>query len=468
MGIRIYNMLGRKLEDFTTVTPNLVKMYVCGPTVYDYVHIGHGRTFVVFDAISRYLRLRGYSVIRVQNITDIDDKIIKRAQESGKDWREIVEYYSKDYINSLEQLKVKIDMHPRVTQHIKEIISFIQKLIDKGHAYVTPSGNVYFDVDSYPNYGELSNTKKEEWNQGEEFIKEKKHPYDFALWKAWKPGEPYWDSPWGKGRPGWHIECSTMSTRYLGEQFDIHGGGIDLVFPHHENERAQTESLTGKKWVSYWVYSAFVTVKKEKMSKSLGNIIPLSEALKKWGSSVLRYWYLSSHYRSPLDFSEESLEQAKLSLQRIKDSMAIIRSILSEGPKSYSKDEDVLVQREILDNLAKFHEAMSNDFDTPTALSHVHNVVTIIFSKLQYSRDYFGAMLAFEVLRQFNEVFGVMDEEFYPAYEKIAKIIDSIVELRNELRKMKMYEVSDKIREELMKAGIKILDTKDKSTWRYE
>jgi cysteinyl-tRNA synthetase len=468
MRIKIFNTLGRKLEEFDTINPNIAKMYVCGPTVYDYVHIGHGRTFVAFDAISRYLRLRGYTVIKVQNITDIDDKIIKKSQETGKDWREIVDYYSRDYIDTLNQLKVKIDIHPRVTQHIKEIIEFIQKLIDKGHAYIAPSGSVYFDVDTYPNYGELSNVKKEEWNQGEEFVKEKKHPYDFALWKAWKPGEPYWDSPWGKGRPGWHIECSTMSTRYLGDQFDIHGGGADLVFPHHENERAQTESLISKKWVSYWVHSAFVTIKKEKMSKSLGNIIPLNEALKKWGPSVLRYWYLSSHYRSPIDFSEEALEQAGSSLQRIKDSMAIIRSILSEGPKSYAKDEDIIVQKEIINNLNKFHEAMSNDFDTATALSYMHEIVSIIFSKLQYSRDFMGAMLAFEALRQFNEVFGVMDEEFYPTYEKISKVIDSIIEIRNELRKIKLYDISDKIREELLKAGIRVLDSKDKSTWRFE
>ncbi|AOL16996.1 cysteine--tRNA ligase [Sulfolobus sp. A20] len=468
MVIKIFNTLGRTLEEFKPVERNVVKMYVCGPTVYDFIHIGHGRTFVVYDAISRYLRLRGYTVIRVQNITDIDDKIIKKSQETGKDWREIVDYYSKDYIDALGQLKIKIDIHPRVTQHIKEIIDFVQRLIDKGHAYVSNSGSVYFDVNSYPHYGELSGAKREEWNQEEEFIKEKKNPYDFALWKAWKPGEPYWDSPWGKGRPGWHIECSTMSTRYLGEKFDIHGGGSDLIFPHHENERAQTESLTGERWVSYWVHVAFLTIKKEKMSKSLGNIIPLNEALKKWGPSVLRYWYLSSHYRSPIDFSEEALNQASNSLQRIKDSIAVLRSIISEGPKFYAKDEDIKVQQDILKYLDMFHQSMSNDFDTATALSHIHEIVSLIFSKLQYSRDFLGAMLAFEALKQFNDVFGVMDEEFYPSYEKISKIIDSVIEIRNELRKMRMYEISDKIREELLKSGIRILDSKDKSTWRFE
>ncbi|MBW9141402.1 MAG: cysteine--tRNA ligase [Candidatus Aramenus sp.] len=465
--IRIYNTLGRNLEEFKA-DGNTVRMYVCGPTVYDYVHIGHGRTFVAFDAISRYLRLRGYNVIRVQNITDIDDKIINKANETGKDWREIVETYSKDYLENLNALKVKVDLHPRVTSHINEIVDFVQKLIDKGHAYVTPSGNVYFDVDTYPAYGELSNTRKEEWNQGEEFLKEKRHPYDFALWKARKPGEPYWDSPWGKGRPGWHIECSTMSTRYLGEQFEIHGGGMDLIFPHHENERAQTESYTGKHWVKYWVHVSFLTINKTKMSKSLGNIIPLNEALKKYGPSVLRYWYLSSHYRSTVDYSEDALEQSKTSLNRLKDALSIVRDILREGPKSYAKDEDVKVQRQIISEIEYFHEAMSNDFDTAKALSHVHNIASIVFSKLSNSRDFMGASIALDAFRQFNEVFAVMDEEFGAIYENVSRIIDSVIEVRNLLRARKMYDLSDQIRSILESNGIKVLDSKDKSTWRFQ
>jgi cysteinyl-tRNA synthetase len=466
--IRVFNTLGRKFEDFSTVENGIVKMYVCGPTVYDYVHIGHGRTFVAYDAIVRYLRLKGYNVIRIQNITDIDDKIINRAKETGKSWEEIVDYYSKDYLENLSLLKVKIDLHPRVTQHIKEIINFVQGLIDKGHAYVAPSGSVYFDVDTYPHYGELSNTKKDQWNQGEEFVKEKRHPYDFALWKAWKPGEPYWDSPWGKGRPGWHIECSTMSTRYLGEQFDIHGGGMDLIFPHHENERAQTESLTGKPWVRYWMHVAFLNIRGEKMSKSLGNIVTLKDALKKYGADVLRYWYLSSHYRSPIDFSEENLEQSKASLQRLKDAVAVLKDILKEGPKSYSKDEDIKVKREIIQKIREFDEAMSNDFDTATALKKIHDIANIVFSKLQNSRDFLGASIALDGFRIFNEVFGVMDEEMGLAYERIYEVIDGIIEVRNLLRQKKMYDLTDQIRSILEAHGIKVLDTKDKSTWRFQ
>lgn len=465
--IKVFNTLGRRLEVFEPVSENIVRMYVCGPTVYDYVHIGHGRTFVAFDGIVRYFKSRGYNVIRVQNITDIDDKIIKRAQESGKDWREIVDYFTKDYLEAIRNLNVQIDMHPKVTTHIKEIIDFIQKLIDKGYAYVTPSGSVYFNVDSYPNYGELSNIKsKELWDQQEGLVQEKRNPYDFALWKSWKPNEPYWESPWGKGRPGWHIECSTMSMRYLGEEFDIHGGGQDLIFPHHENERAQSEALLGKRWVRYWLHIGFVTVGKEKMSKSLGNIVPLNEAVKKWGSDVLRYWYLSSHYRSPLEYSEENLEQAKNSLTRLKDSMAILRSIVLEGPKFYSRDEDIKVQQKIISFIEKFHEAMSSDFDTPRALSITHEVASIIFSQLQQSRDFMSAMLALEYMRLFNQVFGVLDYEFYVTYEKFSKIIDAIIEIRNMLRAKKMYDISDQMREILLNAGVKILDTKEKSYWR--
>ncbi|MEJ2770491.1 MULTISPECIES: cysteine--tRNA ligase [unclassified Stygiolobus] len=466
--IKIFNTMGKKLEELQTVEPNTVKMYVCGPTVYDYVHIGHGRTFVAFDAMIRYLKLRGYNVIRVQNITDIDDKIIKRAQDTGKDWTEIVDFYLKDYIDAMSQLKVEIDQHPRVSTHIKEIIEFIQGLIDKGHAYVAPSGSVYFDVDTFPSYGLLSGTKKEEWNQGEEFVKEKRHPYDFAVWKAWKPGEPYWESPWGKGRPGWHIECSTMSTRYLGEQFDIHGGGVDLVFPHHENERAQSEALLGKTWVKYWVHVSYLTINKEKMSKSLKNIIPLNEAIKKWGTNTLRYWFLTAKYRNTIDFSEDSLSQASTSLRRLKDAMSVLRGIIKDGPKYYSNDEQVKTQRKIISLIQKFHEALSEDFDTATALSYIHEIATIVFNELQTSEDFMGAMLALDAFRQFNYVYGVMDEEFNLAYDNLNKVIDAVVEVRNILRAKKMYDLSDQIRDVLSKAGIKLLDSKDKTTWRFE
>ncbi|MEM3244498.1 MAG: cysteine--tRNA ligase, partial [Metallosphaera sp.] len=459
--------LGRRIDSFIPNEPHSVRMYVCGPTVYDEVHIGHGRTFVSFDAISRYLRLKGFNVIRVQNITDIDDKIINKAKSVGKSWNEVSEYYTKSYLEMINLLKVKIDIHPKVSSHIKEIIDFVQGLIDRGHAYVA-NGSVYFDVDTYPKYGELSNIRKEEWDQGEEIVKEKKNPYDFALWKAYKPGEPFWDSPWGKGRPGWHIECSTMSTRYLGTKIDIHGGGIDLVFPHHENERAQTESITNDTWVKYWMHVAFLTIKKEKMSKSKGNIIPLKEAIAKYGPSTLRYWFLSSHYRNPIEYSDDVLEQSAKSLQRLKDAVSILRKIILEGPQHYAKESEIKTQAEIFGAILNFDNAMEDDFNTANALTAIHELASIVFTKLQYSQDVLGAIIALDGFRKFNDVFAVMDEEFSSEMDRISSIINSVIEIRNYLRERQMYELSDKIRESLMKAGIKVLDSKEGSTWRFQ
>ncbi|AWS00637.1 cysteine--tRNA ligase [Metallosphaera hakonensis JCM 8857 = DSM 7519] len=465
--MNVFNTLGRRIEGFVPYEPHTVKMYVCGPTVYDEVHIGHGRTFVSFDAISRYLRTKGYNVIRVQNITDIDDKIINKAKEIGKPWNEVSEHYSRSYLELLNSLKVKVDIHPKVTTHIKEIIDFVQKLIEKGNAYVA-NGSVYFDVNTYEKYGQLSNVKKEEWDQGEEIVKEKKHSYDFALWKAHKEGEPYWESPWGKGRPGWHIECSTMSTRYLGDQIDIHGGGMDLVFPHHENERAQTEALTGHTWVKYWMHVAFLTIKKEKMSKSKGNIIPLKDALNKYGPSTLRYWYLSSHYRNNVEYSEEILDQSAKSLQRLKDAISVLRKIIQEEPQHYAEDDDVRTQREIVSVISRFDEHMENDFDTANALTDIHELASIVFSKLQYTEDVFGALIALDGFRKFNSVFAVMDEEFSAELDQLAKVIDAVIEVRNYLRKKQMYDLSDQIRDILARGGIKVLDSKEGSTWRFQ
>ncbi|AEB94320.1 cysteine--tRNA ligase [Metallosphaera cuprina] len=465
--LRVFNTLGRRIDSFIPNEPHSVRMYVCGPTVYDEVHIGHGRTFVSFDAISRYLRLKGFNVIRVQNITDIDDKIINKAKSVGKSWNEVSEYYTKSYLEMINLLKVKIDIHPKVSSHIKEIIDFVQGLIDRGHAYVA-NGSVYFDVDTYPKYGELSNIRKEEWDQGEEIVKEKKNPYDFALWKAYKPGEPFWDSPWGKGRPGWHIECSTMSTRYLGTKIDIHGGGIDLVFPHHENERAQTESITNDTWVKYWMHVAFLTIKKEKMSKSKGNIIPLKEAIAKYGPSTLRYWFLSSHYRNPIEYSDDVLEQSAKSLQRLKDAVSILRKIILEGPQHYAKESEIKTQAEIFGAILNFDNAMEDDFNTANALTAIHELASIVFTKLQYSQDVLGAIMALDGFRKFNDVFAVMDEEFSSEMDRISSIINSVIEIRNYLRERQMYELSDKIRESLMKAGIKVLDSKEGSTWRFQ
>ena len=474
MQITLTNTLGRRKEVFVPWSPPMVSMYVCGPTVYDYVHIGHARTFVAFDGIKRYLWLRGFSVTHVQNITDIDDKIIKKAAELGVDWRQVSETYAKDYLELLGQLKVRVDVHPRVTDHINEIIKFIEGLIEKGHAYVAPSGSVYFDVDTYPDYGRLSgNLSKTLWNQGEEITSEKRHPYDFALWKAAKPGEPWWESPWGRGRPGWHIECSVMSTRYLGSKIDIHAGGSDLVFPHHENERAQSESLLGDKWVKYWLHSGMLTIRGEKMSKSLGNIVSLRDAIKEWGADTIRVWVLSSHYRSPLEYSEQSLSQAKRLVERLRDiATDIVRRSAHESFAHYLKDQDLDIIARLQGLLAKWHEAMSNDFNMSEAISAVWEFTNEYYRSVASSES--GAVLAaaHKVLLDFNRVYAVVDgiiegapvAAAAPALE--GALVDLLVEVRSQLRKAKMYDLSDYIRSRLSSLGFVLMDKGDKTEWR--
>ncbi len=470
--IKIYNTLTRRVEEFKPLEPGVVRMYVCGPTVYDYNHIGHGKTYVVYDAFKRYLALRGYNVVHVVNITDIDDKIINRAKEENKDWREISEYYTRDYLESLEKLNVHVDLHPRVTDHINEIIEFIQILIDRGYAYIAPSGSVYFEVDKYPNYGQLSGRlNREQWSQETEFLAEKKKPYDFALWKAWKPGEPYWEAPWGRGRPGWHIECSVMSTKYLGRQFDIHGGGTDLIFPHHENERAQSEAALGvKPWVRYWMHSGMLVIRGEKMSKSLGNIIPLKEAFKKWGPEPLRLLYLSGHYRRPLVFSDESMNQAVKLYERLVSAVNLLKKLSRESISLHRADEkDLEILHRLLDTHKRFHEALSNDFNTPMALAAINDYLTIVFRDIQYNPKYILVSTAYRLITEYNTVLGVLDKYLAEKPEELETLVDSliniIVDIRRELRERKLYDLADRIRSELGKHGIILMDKGKETTW---
>ena len=467
--LKIYNTLTKRLETFSSVKEGKVTMYVCGPTVYDYSHIGHARTYVAFDVIRRYLRLRGYDVFYVQNITDIDDKIINRANSEGVDWKEIVDIYTKDYMEALNKLNIKVDLHPRVSQHIKEIIEFIQLLIDKGYAYVAPSGSVYFEVDKYEDYGRLSGRRdKQLWSQ-ETFAKEKKKPYDFALWKAAKPGEPWWDSPWGAGRPGWHIECSVMASKYLGQQLDIHGGGTDLIFPHHENERAQSEAAFDvNPWVKYWMHTGMLTIKEEKMSKSLGNIISLREAFKKWKPEVIRLWLASAHYRTILSFSEEALNQATQNYDRLVTTVYTLKKLLKEAETSYSLSSKSMHVLKILDNIRHgFYAAMDDDFNASKAFSYVYELTNVVFKYIVSNPEYTVILKAFMLLKEFNQVLGVLDRHFAEAFGEInvSALIDLIVEVRSILRKRKDYELSDWIRDNLQKLGVKLLDDKDKTTW---
>lgn len=470
--VYIYNTLSRKIEEFKPFQPRKVQMYVCGPTVYDYSHLGHARTYVAFDVIKRYLVLRGYDVFHVQNITDIDDKIIKKANQEGRDWKEIADFYTKDYLESLEKLNIHVDLHPRVTYHINEIIDFVSKLIDKGYAYVAPSGSVYFDVDKYEDYGALSNRKdKEQWSQ-EEFAKEKKNPYDFALWKSAKSGEPYWDSPWSLGRPGWHIECSVMSSKYLGKQIDIHGGGTDLIFPHHENERAQSEALLEvKPWVKYWVHTGLLSIRGEKMSKSLGNIMPLKDLFKEYKPEVVRLWLASSHYRKILNFTDQSLEQAEQNYQRLIDSVSLLNNLIREEKYDFRlKDKDIEMANYIRELREKFYEAMDDDFNTSAAFSQVYKATNILFKEIQYLDSFIVTLKLYMFFEETNRIFGVLDKYF--EYKRtreeldVETLINLIVKIRSKLRERKIFDISDWIREQLLKIGIKLSDTKNKTTWK--
>ncbi len=477
MPLRVYNTLTRSLEVFEPLEPGFVRMYVCGPTVYDYTHLGHARTYVAFDVIKRYLIYKGYDVFHVQNITDIDDKIINRAREEGVSWKDIVDRYTKDYFECMKALGIRVDASPRVTEHIQDIIEFIQALIDMGYAYVS-NGSVYFEVDKFPDYGKLSGrAKSEEWRQELDVVQEKKKPYDFALWKRAKPGEPWWESPWGPGRPGWHIECSVMSSRLLGKQFDIHGGGQDLIFPHHENEIAQSEARWGiKPWVRYWMHTGYLTIRGEKMSKSLGNIIPLREAIKKWKPEVLRMWLISAHYRRPLDFSDEALEHATRRYERLAGAVEELKRILREldGHEGRVSDYGLETIAEIRKCIKGFEEAMDDDFNTPRALSYVFELASIVYKRISEKPEYTVAAAALRAFKRINVVLGVLDKHLAEApavsdAEKLVEqLIDLVVRIRAKHRAAKDWETADWIRSELAKLGVKLFDQRDKTTWRLE
>ncbi|HOP87138.1 MAG TPA: cysteine--tRNA ligase [Acetomicrobium flavidum] len=470
MGLMLYNDLTRRKDEFIPLHQGKVGFYVCGPTVYDYIHIGNARPFVVFDTLRRYMEHKGFEVVYVQNFTDIDDKMINKANELGITVKELAERFIKAYFEDVTPLGVRhATVHPLATEHIDEIIALISRIMERGHAYVV-EGNVYFDVKSFPGYGKLSGQGLEELQAGAriEVDARKKHPLDFVLWKARKPGEPWWDSPWGPGRPGWHIECSAMAMKYLGETIDIHGGGSDLIFPHHENEIAQSEAATGKQFVRYWIHNGYLLINKEKMSKSLGNILTVRELIGKYQPLAVRLFILGAHYRSPLDFSEESLTQAVRSMQRLRNCYS---DLIFYMERSEEKDTpDTWLDDVIRKGYIKFCEALDDDFNTAGALGSVFEVVRDLNNYLKDSASLdknalINAKKFFDAVEEIMGVIGI-DTIFATAEELSPDEIEKLIKERNEARRKRDFARADAIRNELASKGIILEDTPLGTRWK--
>ncbi|MBI2875916.1 MAG: cysteine--tRNA ligase [Candidatus Tectomicrobia bacterium] len=505
MALRIYNTLTQRKEPFTPQREGKVGMYVCGITVYDLCHVGHARAFVVFDVIYRYLKYRGYEVTYVRNFTDIDDKIIARAQREETPWEEIVERYIQRFHEDMTALGVeRPQVEPRVTDHIPEIIELVQGLIAQGYAYPV-GGDIYYAVERFPSYGRLSGRNLQELQAGAriEVDERKVNPLDFALWKASKPGEPAWDSPWGKGRPGWHIECSAMSMKYLGESFDIHGGGQDLIFPHHENEIAQSEAYTGRPFARYWIHNGFINVNQEKMSKSLGNFFTIAEILKRYHPEVIRFFLLSKHYRSPIDFAPQHVEQSRRGLNELYRLRRRIEELFKEGGTAVPggmvaeglSEEEQGLREELPLWRGRFEEAMDNDFNTAQVLGYLFQWGKRLGQLLEGGKAN-GRPAALSLLREaWEEILGMghvlglfsIATAAYPLEEgqgagfAWADLVAAVehgegeicqwrtpealgrlkerIEQRGDARRRKDWAEADRIREELAREGIALEDT---------
>ncbi|MEM2899758.1 MAG: cysteine--tRNA ligase, partial [Thermoplasmata archaeon] len=475
--------LTRELEEFKPQEDMKVKMYVCGPTVYDYSHIGHGRSYVAFDIIRRYLEYKGYKVKYVQNFTDVDDKIINRAKEMGVEPAKLAERFISEYFRDMDALGVKrADVYPRVTEHIKDIVEAVEKLVNKKHAYVV-DGNVYFDITTVKDFGKLSHQSLENLQVGArvEIDERKRNPMDFALWKASKDGEPGWKSPWGLGRPGWHIECSVMSMKYLGETLDIHGGGMDLIFPHHENEIVQSEALTGKvPFARYWLHNGFINVNKEKMSKSLKNFFTIREVLEKFSPEAVRFFYANTHYRGPIDFSFEALTESAQALDRLQnayENLLDYKNKLEKEGKSAGNGEGnedkTLVQQfaQAIKTVEKrFEDAMDEDFNTREAIAALFDYTREVNRMLASGdlHDIKSIDDAINVYERLGNVLGILGKKRTVSDDE--KIIESlmglIIEIRQQARARKDFSTSDKIRDRLKEIGIVLEDTHEGVKWK--
>ncbi len=459
--LKIYNDLTNQKEEFKPIEPGKVRMYVCGMTVYDLCHLGHARVMVVFDVVYRYMKARGYDVTYIRNITDIDDKIINRANENGEPFGDLTERFIQAMHEDSDALGIlPPDDEPRATTHLDEIIAMVERLVENGHAYAVDNGDVYFDVRSFPEYGKLSGKSIDDLESGArvEVDDIKRDPLDFALWKSAKPDEPAWESPWGQGRPGWHIECSAMSTCCLGDTFDIHGGGADLTFPHHENEIAQSEGATGKQFVNYWMHNGFVRINDEKMSKSLNNFFTVREILARYQAEEVRYFILTSQYRSPLNYDEEHLDNARGALTRF---YTALRGLPGAEPSA----GEVFTER--------FHAAMDDDFNTPEALAAMFEMVREI-NRVRAEDEQKAAALAAE-LRRLGDMLGILqdDPEVYLRGGVSSddqglsdENIESLIQQRIEAKANKDWGSADRIRDELKEQGVLLEDGPQGTTWR--
>ncbi|MGL4980894.1 MAG: cysteine--tRNA ligase [Fusobacteriaceae bacterium] len=471
--IKIYNTLTNKMDEFKPLVPGEVSMYVCGPTVYNYIHIGNARPAMFFDTVRRYFEYRGYKVKYVQNFTDVDDKMIKRANEEGITLKDVADKYIAAYFEDTAKVNLKEEgmIRPRATEYIDEMIRLVEILIDKGYAYEV-NGDVYFFVEKYKEeYGVLSKQNVEELQSGARIdINDiKRSPLDFALWKAAKPGEPSWKSPWGEGRPGWHIECSAMSNKLLGATFDIHGGGQDLIFPHHENEIAQSKCSTGGDFARYWIHNGYINIKGEKMSKSLGNFFLLREVLEKYDGNVVRFFVLSSHYRKPIDFSEEEMKQAKAGLERIYNAISRAENTLkteakSDGSTCLELAESFKASKE------KFVEGMDDDFNTALGIGSIFELVRELNKTLDNEKISLEGLEVIRASKEYitqimEEVLGVKSLASNKTDNMTSELVELMLELRRDLRSEKNWAMSDKIRDRLGELGIKIKDGKDTTQW---
>ncbi len=464
----IHNTLTNKKEEFIPLEPGKVKMYVCGPTVYNLIHIGNARPMIVFDTVRRYMEYKGYAVNYVSNFTDVDDKIIKKANEEGVESSVISQRYIEECKKDMAGLNVKpATVHPLATNEIGGMLDMIQTLIDNGNAYIAADGTVYFRTRSFKDYGKLSHKNLDDLRGGNRELKvsgeeQKEDPLDFVLWKPKKEGEPYWESPWCKGRPGWHIECSVMSKKYLGEQIDIHAGGEDLVFPHHENEIAQSEAANGKEFSKYWMHNGFLNINNKKMSKSLGNFFTVRDIAEKYDLQVLRFFMLSAHYRSPLNFSEELMEAAKNGLERITTAAENIKFIEDNAKITAISDSEEEKISKLDEFIKKFEEAMEDDFNTADAVAAVFELVKFANTELNDKSSKEFAANILEVLIKLSDILGLIVIKEKESDSEI----DALIEERQEARKAKNFARADEIRDELKARGIVLEDTKDGVKWK--